>query len=165
MARNQRMKKEVNAEGQLVLFTFPSGESFEGKLADLSDEMKIRLALHGLSQKCGDAGALGKDASDSDIESAVRDQFDRLANGEWATRKAGEPKVTLVVKALARIKGIEENDAREKYAALDDDNKKLIRANPQVKKVMAEIRLEIETEKADKAGEGEGDNVAALEAF
>lgn len=162
MSRNQRMRKEVNEETRAVNFIFASGDVATVNLADLPENIQVRLALHGLSQKGGDAGALGKDASDADIESAVRDQIDRLINGEWATRKAGEPRVTMIVKALARIKGIEESEARERYATLDDDTKKALRQNPEVTKVMAQIRVEMEEAKDTTAPETAA---AALEAF
>lgn len=155
----RKVTKEVS--GSAVIFTFHDGEALTASLETLSPEIVNQLALHGLSQKIGDSYA-GEDAANCQtIAEAV---WKSLTEGNWSTRtgEGGGPRISQLAEALARVTGQTVQDCVAKIAEMSDDQKKDLRAHPQIKAVTAEIKLEKARADAEKAKNeaGAGDDSA-----
>ena len=113
MATN-RVKKSVNVEKELVSFAFES-ETMEFKLADLSNEMVARLALHGLSQKLGDSYADSTKVTDP--QTAACSVWNNLLEGNWGRERGSSVDYdALIAEAKGRL---------EAYVASSDEEKVL----------------------------------------
>jgi hypothetical protein len=80
----------VDTGDWMLTFAFTHGASINVRLADLSPEVRNRLALHGLEQKLRDAYA-----GVSDPEQAyglARKVLDALRAGQWTVRGSSEPR-------------------------------------------------------------------------
>jgi hypothetical protein len=134
----KKLTKEITDTG--VSIEFANGETLALQFADLSEDIKFRLMAHGASQKLGDASA----------------GTERLIAGDWKSvrESSGSPKIGLLVEALARLTSRDIAECREVVESLDDETKKKLRAQPQLKAVMADIRAEREKAKAQEAGVG-----------
>lgn len=147
-----------NTTGILSL-TFSNGTTREFGLFNLPKDIQIDLALHGLNQKLIDrcAGAATKGGTDPVAWSIdqVSKGYDNLAAGEWlAKRGTGEgPSSGITVRALARLKGYTEADAMAKWTALPKDKRQQVASHPDVRAMVARIRLEDAEAAAAKANE------------
>ena len=153
MAKTKKATKTVDTEHNSVLFKFVDGTEFTAHLNKVNDNIRTRLALHGLAQKLGDTYA-------GDVESpaeSVKDMFEELVGGEWSTRKPGEPRTALVVEAISRVLGKTLEDAKSFWEGLSDEGKKKARAKPKVQLAMADIQRERAQAKVEAEGEGEED--------
>ena len=99
MATN-RVKKSVNVEKELVSFAFES-ETMEFKLADLSNEMVTRLALHGLSQKLGDSYA--DSTKITDPQTAACSVWSNLLEGNWGRERGSVDYDAAIAEAKGRL--------------------------------------------------------------
>lgn len=136
--------KDFDPENLSVEFTFGNGETLTLLRSEVSDEIWNRAALHGILQKAGDSYAGAKGDYGVGV-SACRSVLDGLRKGVWnAGREEGEgkPKLQELAEAMARIKQLAVDVALTKVAALDDDTRKALRAHPQVKLAVAQIRAE-----------------------
>jgi NACalpha-BTF3-like transcription factor len=139
--RNEIAKKAVDVDNGTVTFTFAdSGAPIVVELSKVSVANQNRLALHGMSQKCGDSYAGAE--SIPDAREAVLGVQEMLYSGEWSTRAPGEPRVAVLAEALARATGRTVEDAKVALAAMDEDTRKAVSAHPGVKKARAEMALE-----------------------
>jgi hypothetical protein len=141
--RNEIAKKAVDVDNGTVTFTFAdSGSPIVVELSKVSAAKQTRLALHGLSQKCGDSYAGAE--SIPDAREAVLGVQEMLYddNMEWSTRAPGEPRVAVLAEALARATGRTIEEAKAALAAMDEDTRKAVSAHPGVKKARAEMALE-----------------------
>lgn len=124
-------------------------------------------ALRGITETTRDAFAGVKGDVDK-ARSIAKERLDALIAGNWrSTREAGEGQGALWIEAVARIKGWSVADARMKLFAdaVSDAQRKDIKETPQVKRVVAEIRLE-KAKAAVEAAAGEAAGSAdALAAF
>lgn len=123
-----------------------NNETNESKTFDfnsLPEDMKTKIFAYGAQHLLRDRTSAIKDGNEK--LSVAQTLFDRLSAGEWKAVRAssgGSSKTTLIVEAIARIKGIDTAAAREIIDGLPAENLKALRANGQVKKVIAEIKLE-----------------------
>jgi len=159
-------KKSVNVESKSVTFEFDDdGENIVFDLANVSDEIVIQLALHGASQKGGDSYAGAKKASeDLNVDpnewsrSQVEATIAQLVAGDWTTRTPGGQTVTDLANALSEAVGCPLEDAIARLADADADDKKALRAHPDIAAVLARIKSERAAAKAEaaeaKAGSG-----------
>jgi len=139
--RNEIAKKTVDVDSGSVTFTFADeGAPVVVELSKVSDANMTRLALHGMSQKCGDSYAGAE--SIADAREAVLGVQEMLYSGEWSTRAPGEPRTSVLAEALARATGKTVEAAKAALDAMDDDTRKAVSAHPGVKKARAEIALE-----------------------
>ena len=111
--------------------------------------------MHGLSQKLGDSYA-GADIAESFGRcSAVAGD---LKDGNWSTRVAASgPRTTQLAEALAAATGKTLEEAAAKLETLDEEGKKGLRAHPQIKVQLAEIKAKKAAEAAAKAAADVGD--------
>ena len=158
-------KKAINTEAKTVTFDFgdESQELFE--LAKVSEDIVIQLALHGASQKIGDSYAGAKAAcAESEMDpteyakAQVQGVIGQLLAGDWTVRTPGGQTVTDLANALAEAVGCPVEDAIERLTDADADDKKALRAHPDIAAVLARIKSERAAAKAKtaeaKAGSG-----------
>ena len=150
--RNSLCKKTVDVEAGTVTFEFTNDQTVVFDLATLDEAGMKRAALHGISQKGGDSYA-GLKSADEAQKSLVA-TLEAVEKGEWNTRTPGEPRIGVLVQALARAAGKTEEEAQAVVDSLDEETKKALAKDPAIKKAKAEIALE----KASKA-ESEGESV------
>lgn len=127
-------------DGKLVFTFSDKGDPIVFDI-NKAPKVQVELALHGASQKIGDsyAGAGGDFAAARKTAQAV---IDNLYAGDWkAARAAGEPRLTLIVSALALATGqSEESCVAVVEKAMETDEKngntdlmKQLRNHPDVK--------------------------------
>lgn len=139
MAKNAIAQSDV-VKGKLV-FTFANDARVEIDPAKISDEIRDQLVMHGLTQKIRDsfAGAKG------DVNFAVAQAegvVEALLAGEWNRRGGGAFGGNLLAEAVARLKGIEIGEARQRLAELTDDQREALKKASSVKKAILEIKAE-----------------------
>jgi hypothetical protein len=160
--RERKVSKEVTDAG--VNFEFHDGATLECTLSELPEDMVMKLALHGLSQKVGDSYS-GEDAAN--CQTIAETTWKTLMEGNWSSRSGGGgPRISQLAEALARATGKEVQECVATIAEMDDDTKKDLRAHPQIKALIAEIKLEkakADQEKASaEAGEAPALDLASL---
>jgi hypothetical protein len=114
------------------------------RLEDFSPDIQLHLALHGLSQKLGDAYSSSKGDVDA-AEKMFNDALAQLTAGEWrAARGEGEskPRTTELAEAIARIKGVDVAVVQEGLKTATEEQLKTMRSNERVKATIAIIRAE-----------------------
>lgn len=148
-------KKSVDAEKQLVVFTFDDGSSETFDMAQVSDEISGRLALHGASQKIGDSYAGAGDAADplAYAKEAVRDTIAQLYAGDWRVTGPSGPRISDLASAISRLKGMSIEEATKIVDSLSDEQKKLTKKHPQVAATLAVISAERAALRAAKLAE------------
>lgn len=113
--------------GQTLNFTIP-------------ESLVRQFALHGASQKLGDAAA-----GHEDVEAklaAIREEIDRLSRGEWTARKPTGPKASLLALALAEAKGKPLETIVEFLATKSVKEKLALRNHPGIKPIIDRIEAE-----------------------
>lgn len=158
MAKSTMASKQIADDLSGISINFEDGEAVGVNLADLSDDIKLNLMLHGLSQKLGDTYAGVKDVVVA--REKVKSVVARLFEGNWkAVRTAGAARITDLVNALADVTGKSIEEAFEAVDAMEKDTKRKLRAHPQIKLRLAQIAAE-RAEKA--AASDEGTDIADL---
>lgn len=153
MSREKKCTKTTSISAQTVTFAFTNGHTHIVRLGDLSPEIVTQLALHGLSQKGGDA--FSQAATVAEAEAAFLQTIDALMGGEWSQRGGG---VSLLAEAIAEVQKVDLATVVEKLRELDDGEKRKLAKVP----VIAEKMLEIKKAKLPK---GDGKGKEALEAL
>lgn len=153
--------KVLDFETQAVEFAFEGdADPIVVKLADFSSDVQLHFALHGISQKLGDAYSSAKGVV-ADAKGMFENALKQLTAGDWrAARGEGDakPRTTELAEAVARIKGQELSVVQTALAAATDEQKKTLRSNERVKATIAVIRAEkaqAKLAKLDKAGADE----------
>lgn len=164
-------KKSIDLEAQTVTFDFGDGRVETFQLSNVSDEMKIQLALHGASQKGGDSYASAKGQTEgTDIDPADWSQLQaagvikQLYEDDWTVRVAGTGAVTDLANALAEAAECTVEDAATRLADSDKDEKAALRKHPAVAAVLARIKSERAIAKAAQA-EAKADTGESLAEF
>ena len=159
--RTKVADKKVN-EGGTVEFQFV-GDA--GTLvcdpAQLSEEMKTQLILHGIKQKVGDAYSGVK----GDVEEAVKlaqAAWDNLLAGRFsaARESSGTAGATELAKALAEVTGKDLALVISRLEEMTKEERKELRENKRIALVLARYKREraekAEKEALEKAGDEEG---------
>lgn len=139
-----RFKKEVDDVGRKVLITFGEGDVLEACLDDMPEDIRQRLALHGLAQKIGDsyAGVADAEKARQNAEAVLA----RLKAGEWSARsgdgsgRGPSASVRELAQAISKVKNIDFEIALEKVQALDRKARNALRNHPQIMREIARIR-------------------------
>lgn len=142
-----------DAEGVVtgVEYTFASGNVSTIALADLSREMLLQAAAHGLKQKVADAAAIGRDidtglsATAADKEDAATEVIERItSDATWnKVREAGEGtggSNSLLLQALCTITGKPKEAIAELLAAKTKEEKALLRLSPKVAAAILKVQ-------------------------
>ena len=107
----KKLDKRVDDNG--VNITVVSiGEGGYYNVDELSDDIKRRLMIHGLSQVLGDAAA-GRDGQDA--KEAIERRWETLKSGEWTAKRAAAPKLSKA-ELERRLAGLEDD---ERQAIID----------------------------------------------
>lgn len=157
--------KDFDEDSGSCTFSFGEGTNLALELDSLSPEIQRQLMIHGALQKIGDSYAGAKGDYTVGI-AAAQAVIDLLKSGNWRASREGSgtsgPRIGELANAVARVKGIELGEAAAKVAALDDEQRKALRANIRIKKAIADIR----SEKASAAlAKASADSDAALAAL
>lgn len=137
------IKKTI--DGETVTITVDGFAPIAVRLSALHPDIITRAALHGLSQKLGDAGALSAGSTDEDrceAISAVAGHLLAADSGDQWNRKAagdGSGGDGLLVRALVELGG-EREAVKAKVAAMDKKTQAAVRALPQVADIIARLR-------------------------
>lgn len=138
------IKTAIDAKARTLTFTVEGAGEVTMHIGNLSPELYEAAAFHGLKQRISDAAALSRDtetgapASPADKLAEMRRVVAHLESGtsEWSMRPAGGGGgESLTIRALANIKAISVEQARERVAALAEK-----RFNGDEKKAMAVLR-------------------------
>ena len=157
-------KKTVDIENRTITFDFGDGNVQTFELDKCSDEMKIQLSMHGGSQKIGDSYASAKKATeDTEIDPVVWSQeqaagvIAQLYDDDWTVRTPGLGVATDLSVAFEEVTG------ETLSPDLDADQKKALRAHPDIAAVLATIKAKRATAKAEAAAKkvGTGEDLTA----
>lgn len=142
----------IRADGSSELrLKFSNGAELVLDPAMLTEEIRTKAMLHGLKQKLVDAAAISRDPDtgrEATIDTkfhAVAEVYERLVNkGEWNKNREGAVGAGgLLFKALCRrypAKSAEQ--LRAWLDGKDDKAKAALRKNPEIAKIIEEIRAE-----------------------
>lgn len=137
--------------GTELKLTFSHGVDLVLDPANLSEEVRHKALLHGLKQKLVDAAAISRDPStgrEASVETkfqAVTDVYERLMSGEWNKRReGGGAGGGLLFQALVRRYAGKktETQIKEWLEVKSDKEKAALRKNPEIAKIIDEIRAE-----------------------
>jgi uncharacterized sporulation protein YeaH/YhbH (DUF444 family) len=135
--RNKKARVSVDVENLTLNWKWDDGLIDVVRLHDFPTAIVEHLALHGLKAKLGDTYAGEPILSTSKrLWAQCRDQ---LMGGTWS---AGRARTSILARAIARMRGLDVEDAVEVLAALDKDTLKKLRKNKRVRMTIAKIELE-----------------------
>ncbi len=131
---------DVAGKANVVQFILGNGLRVEAGLTQCPADMVTQLALHGLSQKVGDAAAGFSKAGDySGAFGAMQQVVDNLYAGQWSTRGQGGG-ISDLVQAICELRGVELEAAQAAIDAMDEEQLKRVSTHPQVKAKVADIK-------------------------
>lgn len=143
-----KVANKVTGDG-FVRFEFVDGEFLNCPLEDIKSQDVIgRLALHGISQKVGDAYAGAESITEARI--LAQGVWNNLVSGLWAVKATKGGKI---VEALHRVTGKPFDVCLEKWTGMDDAGQKALRKHPDIKRVLAEMEVERAAALAEAAGD------------
>lgn len=122
--------------GNVLTINFANGEKLVADILRMSPEIRDRLAMHGLSQKLGDAYA----SAESVAEAAgnAQEAWENLLRGDWATRATGG----ILAEALSRAAGRTVEECREVLRTMDEKKKRELAKSSPILDAIAAIRAE-----------------------
>ena len=122
--------------GRVLTIKFANNSTLICNIDLLSDEMRERLMMHGLSQKIGDSYASAESVEQA-CDNATT-QWDGLLNGDWATRATGG----ILAEALAQVSGKPVEECRAALRLLDDKKKRALQKDARILAAIAAIQAE-----------------------
>jgi hypothetical protein len=154
MARVVVATKAITEDGNGIQVNFTDGNSVVVFLSDLSEDIRDKLALHGLSQKLGDSYAGEPEVSVA--FSCASNVAKRLAEGNWnAVREGGGGgKVSDLALALGAETGKDIAACVEAIDAMDKTQRSGLRKHPRIAARLAQLAADRAAKKAEKAQEG-----------
>jgi len=150
MAKTKIADKAIAEDLSGVTLSFSDEQNMTVNLSDLPPEIVTHLALHGLSQKLGDAYSGEKDVAVArgKAEAVAK----RLVNGDWkAVREGGGGRITDLAHALATVTGRTIEEAVGVIEGMTKEAKKDLRNHAQIKAELARITAERAAEAAERA--------------
>jgi hypothetical protein len=140
----------INVRHGVLTLDFANGQSIVVKTADLPTDVISQAIMHGLKQKLVDAAAISRDpdtgrAASIDVKfRAVEEVANRLFTGEWNKRREGGGSAGgLLYQALCRKYSAKTPEQiKEWLDGKDDKAKAALRKNPDIAKIIDEIRAE-----------------------
>ena len=138
--------KQVTKLSDGLIVKWGNGTSDTFGFEDLTADIRAKAMVHGFTQKLMDAhaGGVKKYGNVAGCRAATLEVWQNLVNGEWdGSRETGG----YVVEALAEIKGISVDEAREIWDGLDEESQKAVRADGKVVAWKARRDLERANEK------------------
>lgn len=136
-----------------VLFVGKDGQTFVADISRYPENVKGIMTFHGGKQKLGDEYA-DLDTVDDCLE-AARNLDASLAEGKWFAERQGFAGISVLMRAIMKVYGIEEAAAREFLKPLSAKEKIALRAAPELKPTIDAIE-------AERAKKSEVDTAAVL---
>lgn len=123
-----------------ILFLGRDGTHFHADLTRYPDKIKWILEFHGAKQKLGDEYA-DLDSVEDSLE-AVRELDERLASGRWTAERTGFAGMSLLLRAIMEVFGLDETAAREFLKPLSNQEKAGLKQSPELKPVIDRMESE-----------------------
>ena len=134
-----------------VIFTLGNGQSIVGELDKLDAATVERLAVHGLSQKIGDAASsFSKDRDFLGAFASMSGVWETLLAGGWNQKGGGG--TSDLVAAVAKLKGVSLEEAQAAIDKANEEQLAALRKHPAIKAEIAEIQKKRAKEAAKTAG-------------
>jgi hypothetical protein len=131
--------EDVGGEAGTVIFKLGNGSIIKAALDKVPAEMKDRLALHGLSQKIGDACAsFAKERDFSSALASMDSVWANLQQGLWTSRAGSS--ITDLVTVLAKLQNKEADVVQAALEDATDEQLSAIKKHPSVKKALADLQ-------------------------
>lgn len=132
---------DVNGKAGVVACVLGNGLRVEVDAEMLSDDIRMRLMYHGLSQKLGDSAAgFSKDRDFSGAFAAIQQTADNLISGVWASRASSG--TSDLVAAIAELRGVEVEAAQAAVDKMTEDQVSAVRKHPAIKEAIARMQAE-----------------------
>lgn len=143
-----KITKVVREDNSGVDFNSADGRSVSVETAELSEDMITNLVVHGILQKVGDSYAGAKTVEEAFEKCSAL--VERLLAGDWKTVRAsgGKRRQTILLRALVRASGEDEDSCATVLDGMDDDDKKGLKDNPAIAAAIAAIQAEDAAAKA-----------------
>lgn len=123
-----------------VLFVGKSGRTYVADFSRYPAPIAATMVFHGSKQKLGDEYA-DLDAEDDCFEAMI--ELDgRLAEGKWTAERQGFAGISVLMRAIMKVYGIEESAAREFLKPLSKKEKDALRASAELKPTIDEMEAE-----------------------
>ena len=132
------VKDDTMPEG--VLFVGSDKSTFVADFTRYPDSIKGFMVFHGTKQKVGDEYA-DLDSVEDCME-AAREMDDRLAEGKWYADKQSFKGVSIVMRAIMKVYGIDEDAARAFLKPLTPAEKMALKTSAELKDAVAAIEAE-----------------------
>ena len=163
--RNRIATKAINEPGDTLTFSWGDGKSTVVKISDVPKEMYGRLAMHGLSQKLGDAYSGAETADEARESMAVT--LATLKSGQWRVESESGPRIGRTVLVSERMftdnpkiwakvgagKPISRDAVRDVLAGMDEAKRKLLVKAPEY--IRADAALKTDAAKSAKGSVSE----------
>lgn len=134
-----------------VIFTLGNGQSIVGELDKLDAATVERLAVHGLSQKIGDAASsFSKDRDFLGAFASMSGVWETLLAGGWNQKGGGG--TSDLVAAVAKLKGVSLEEAQAAIDKATEEQVAQLKKHPAIKAEIAEIQKKRAKEAAKTAG-------------
>lgn len=138
--QKKTFKKAWDLDTQTVTLTDGDRETVY-RLADLSDELRLTLALHGLVQKLADSAAKEAGTPVEEKWAAIDATWDALAAGEWSRKREGQG--TLLLRALCEVyPNRAKDDLKAWLDARTPAERTALSLNPRIKSVLDALQAE-----------------------
>ena len=147
MAKQKLFQITRDGNKLVVVYADETRETLD--VEKLKESITDQLLFHGAKQKLADSAASAK----GDLgfaKAAIGATIEALNGGEWTRRGGDATGGTILVEAIARIKGYDVATARQKLADLTKEERDNLKKSPTVKKVMLEIQAEKLAERDDE---------------
>jgi hypothetical protein len=168
VARNNLAKTSITEDGKSGVIEFTDGTARVIDPTGYPEEIVQRATVTGFITR------LRQGFSDAETAAEAIKLYDelndQLLEGVWSSRGKGETRVGLLVEAISRIKNLTLAEVEAKLQTLQDhpDQEKAkaalkaLRSDPQVKQIVAKIRLERAEKDAATATEDESSDVLSM---
>ena len=139
----RRIERVVDFENRVVTFNvIGTDNSLVAKYDDLSDEMKVRAALHGINGKVGDSAA----DPTVDAFTVMNETFTNVLAGNWNVRGGGAgSRITVLAEALAEVTGQDLDTVVDKLEAMSVEERRAIPSK------YAKVKAAVDSIKAARA--------------
>ena len=139
----RRIERIIDFENRTVTFNvIGTDNSVVANYDALSDEMKVRAALHGINGKVGDSAA----DPEVDAFTAMNETLTNVLAGNWNVRGTGaSTRITVLAEALAEVTGQDLDAVVDKLDAMSKEERRAIPSK------YAKVKAAVDSIKAARA--------------
>lgn len=128
-------------DGNVVILATSEKDARRFDVALLSDDIRAKLTLHGLTQKLSDATAKEAGTSVEEKWEAIGEVWAALQAGEWSLKREGQG--TMLLRALCEVYPNRTRDALKVWLdGRSTAEKTALSRNPRVKEVLDRLAAE-----------------------